>query len=96
MREWGVGMLGGPFIHYGWGDRHEDNSTCCDSCTQLCTAFCSVAGEALWAEWLAIGQGPELQLSQGQALLFCLLAAPDHFSLLPFIFPSDLLVPNDF
>lgn len=32
----------------------------------------------------------------GQAVLFCLLAAPDHFSLLPFIFPSDLLVPNDF
>ena len=89
-------MLSGPFIHYRRGDRHKDNNIHCYFCTQLCLAFCLVAGKALKAEWLAVSQGPGLQLSQGQALLFCLLAAPDHFSLLPFIFPSDLLVPNDF
>lgn len=83
-------------MHCRRGDRHEDNSIRSHFCAQLCLALCSGAGEALAAERLAACPGTWPPPPQGQALLFCLLAAPDHFSRLPFIFPSDLLVPNDF
>lgn len=43
-----------------------------------------------------VAEVPGFSLNRVRLCYFCLLAAPDHFSLLPLIFPPDLLVPNDF
>lgn len=87
------GAVGGFSIPCRKGTRRKDNSLRNYFWSQLCSALRVGVGRA---ERLALCQGTWLPLPQGQALLFCLVAAPDHFSLLPFIFPSDLLVPNDF
>lgn len=84
VREAGVGMLGGVFIHYGRGNRHELNSTHSYFCAQLCVALFVGAGEALMAEGLAACPGTWLLLHR---VRLC------HFAGLPFliIFLSCLL-----